>query len=95
MANNYIRPTSITTHGGRLLNIVDQVNNSIADLRVLYASMLVMRDGPDFTKIEEMLGLAAGTGSVVFNYVKESLELIDALEGTQPNKLQKLLQRLG
>lgn len=95
MASNYIRPLTVTVHGGRLVNIVDQINNSIADLRVLYASMQAMRDGADFTKVEEMFGLTAGQGSVVFNYVKESLELVDALDGTQPNKFQKLLQRFG
>lgn len=95
MATTYIRPTTTTVHGGRLLNIVDQINNSIADLRVLYSSMLAMRGGTDYTRIETMFGLNAGEGQTVFNYVKESIELIDALDGTQPNKLQKLLQRLG
>lgn len=94
MATTYIKHQA-TTHGNRLDNGVMQLRNGIEELRELYALMISMRDGTNFTLVEEQLGLTAGDGAIVFNLVKESLELIDALDGTAPNKLQKLITRVN
>lgn len=95
MATTYIQHPTSTAHAGRLDSAVSQLRGGIAGLRELHALMLSMRDGTDFTLIESMFGIATGSGSVLFNLVKETLELVDALEGTQPNKLQKLITRIN
>jgi hypothetical protein len=95
MASTYIRPASQTNHAQRLISVVDGLNSNIASMRVLYAAMTSMKDGTDFTILEGWFGLSAGQGATVYNYVKESLDLIDALDAGLPNKLQRLLQRLG
>lgn len=95
MAVTYIQHPTQTAHAGRLDSAVSQLRGGIAGLRELYALMLSMRDGTDFTVVETMLGLNVGHGAVVFNLVKESLELVDALDGAQPNKLQKLITRVN
>jgi hypothetical protein len=95
MASTYIRPATQTTHAQRLISVVEGLNSNIASMRVIYAAMTSMRDGTDYAIMEGWFGLAAGQGVTVYNYVKESIELIDALDAGQPNKLQKLLQRMG
>jgi len=57
--------------------------------------MQSMRDGTDYTLVETMFGLAPGDGQVLFNLVRESIELVDALDNGNPNKLQKLITRIN
>lgn len=95
MATTYIQHPTSTAHAGRLDSAVAQLRGGISGLRELYALMNSMKDGTDFTLIETMFGIATGYGIVVYNLVKESIELVDALDGGQANKLQKLITRIN
>lgn len=95
MAATYIQHPTTTAHAGRLDSAVSQLRGGIAGLRELYALMNSMKDGTSFVIIESMFGIAEGQGTMLFNLVKETLELVDALDGAQPNKLQKLITRIN
>lgn len=95
MASTYITHSTSTAHAGRLDNAVSQLRGGIAGLRELYGLMQTMKDGTSFVLIESLFGLDAGHGAVLFNLVKESIDLVDALDNGGPNKLQKLLTRVN
>lgn len=85
---------NMTTHAARLCSTVRNLRDSISDLRELYATLASMRDGSNYSLIEEMFGLTAGDGQRVFSLVRDSLELIDALDNGQANKLQRLINNI-
>lgn len=85
---------NMTTHATRLCSTVRNLRDSISDLRELYATLVSMRDASNYSLIEEMFGLTAGDGIKVFVLVRDSLELIDALDNGQANKLQRLLNNI-
>ncbi len=95
MTVTYISHPTQTAHANRIDAAVSNLRSGIGQLRESYALMQSMRDGTNYTLVETMFGLAPGDGQVLFNLVRESLELVDALDNGNPNKLQKLITRIN
>ena len=93
MPYTYIKQ-NMTTHAVRLCSTVGAMRDSISDLRKLYSTLISMKDGTNYALIEEMFGLSVGDGQRVFILVRDSLELIDALDNGQVNKLQRLINNI-
>lgn len=95
MASTYIKHPTLTAKAQSIDDNVSRLRKAISDIREHYAIMSSMKDGTNFAVVEEMYGLATGDGTVLYNLLKESIELIDALDGGAVNKLQKLITRVG
>ena len=87
------RTTSTAVYSADLLATIGAVRSAIQQLDKVKQIMEHNHDGTTFTDLEALFGLAAGKGTIVYDYINGTR---GALGGTfQNNNAETLIARVG
>lgn len=95
MAIDFVKVNNVQAtqpHAGMLVSFVTVLRHALDQGTKLKSIMDHMTDGVSYAKIEELFGLQAGEGEVVYNLVAGS---VDSMTGSKSQDAKNLTERVG
>ncbi len=90
MANNHVSVNTTVLRGASLQSLVFALQRARGELAQVKAVMDQCINGSDYTALEALYGLPAGTGQTVYNIVAGAKSVMET-----PGTLQQLIDYLG
>ncbi len=90
MANNHVAVNTAVLRGASLQSLVFQLQQARGNLGQVKMVMDQCIDGSDYSALETLYGLPAGTGQTVYNIVAGAKSVMES-----PGTLQQLIDYLG